>query len=150
MSPFADHIQKLSAKYRWLQIAMVAVGLLFMFHILTTPEPQLSLDVANGTYVSSGGATLILRDGKLSAGNGSIRYVIERDKQGAYIFPDGYLLAEEGGAVRVERNQDLMKSYLDKPERPLKISFWVWPNPLSKTPDLIVFDRQPETEPGVR
>lgn len=133
-----------------LAVIIVAVGLFALFSILTAPpEPRPALGSVNGTWVSSDGGMLTLRDGKLSAGNTSTTYVIETDKQGTYIAPGGRLIAEDGGSVRVEHRQNGMKSYLSEPDGPSRISFWVWPSARSTGPDIVVFDRQTGREPDV-
>jgi hypothetical protein len=93
---------------------------------------------------------LTLRDGTLSASDASTPYVIETDKQGTYVAPSDRLIAEHGGSVRVEQQQDRMKAYLNEPDRPSSISFWVWRSAQSTRPDMVVFNRQPEREPDVR
>jgi hypothetical protein len=134
-----------------LAVIAAAVGLFALFSILTAPpQPRPPLDIVNGTWVSSDGGMLTMRDGKLSAGNASTTYVIETDKQGTYVLLGGRLLAEDGGSVRVEHHQDWMKSYLDEPASPSRISLWVWRSDQSTGPDLVVFDRRPEREPDVR
>ena len=134
-----------------LAVIIAAVGLCVLLSIPTASRrPQPLPNVVNGTWVSSDGGTLTLRDGTLSAGNASTTYAIETDKQGTYVAASGRLIAEHGGVVRVEQHQDRMKSYLNEPDSPSSISFWVWRNAPGTRPDVVVFNRQPEREPDVR
>jgi hypothetical protein len=138
----------------WLGFGAVAVlgGALvvgLLLHPLKSYQSP-NVSVANGTYMNAQGGSVILRDGMLSTGTQSTGYDVETDKVGPYIIVERRLIIQPDGAVQVGASRDLMKSYMDAPNRPSKITFWMWRTPDDGSPDQYVFARRSDAGSEIR
>jgi len=102
-------------------LPLMAFALLAIY-VLAVPGPKLPLDAANGVYANDCCGTIVLRDGVMSFGNQELTYVIEKDKQGAYILPQRYVGIYPGQGLQIERSRNVLKLSLDDEEHPQTIT----------------------------
>ena len=75
----------------------MAVVTVIWLYLLLWPMPKLPIDAANGVYANPCCQPIILRDGTMSFGKHEVRYLIEEDKEGAYLLPQAYVGVEPSG-----------------------------------------------------
>jgi len=93
-----------------------------MLYIAVTPMPRDPIGTANGVYSGSCCGTLVLRDGILSFGDTSVRYVVEHDKGGPYVLPDAYVGVVGGTKLRLDRTKDALIIRLQDSDAPKSLS----------------------------
>jgi hypothetical protein len=105
-----------------LMIVAYASWLTYAVALFTVPMnvPKLPITIANGAYQNDCCGTLVLQDGRMSAMNQSVSYVIERDKGGPYVLPSVYVGGSAKGLV-IERSKASLKLHLDDAENPTAI-----------------------------
>ncbi|MDB5691765.1 MAG: hypothetical protein JWO81_828 [Alphaproteobacteria bacterium] len=86
-------------------------------------EDREPIGVANGEYANGCCGSMILRDGVLTFAGDSVRYVVERDKEGRYVLPEHLLLVEDNRLFLERRNYPL-KMRLDGSNPPRAIKVW--------------------------
>ena len=107
-----------AAVFRLTIIAVVPIGLLLYFLAFPPTEP---IATANGRYTNPCCGSLVLRDGRITTSdNQFVRYVVEHDKRGRYIVPEGYVGASKRGIV-IRRAGNPLKIYLEPSQPPQHI-----------------------------
>ena len=102
---------------------LVAVAALFLVaRSLIIPESLIPIGQANGTYANDCCGTLTLRDGTMRIGKREIAYVIERDKNGAYLLPRLYVGVDPRYGLQIERSKYPLMLRLDDEKHPKDIS----------------------------
>lgn len=120
----------------FLRIALIAVIFVGAPLYWGAFPPRLPISTANGLFASACCGTVVLRDGRLTLGNGrEVAYVVERDNAGRYILPVDYVGTTDHGLL-VKRNGNPLKLRLDDVPRPRRIEVVN-----ATTGDVVMFDR---------
>jgi hypothetical protein len=81
-------------------IAIVIIGWLYM---VFSGVPKLPISTANGTYRNSCCGAVSLHDGIMTLnGQKRVRYIVEKDKGGAYVLPISYVGIRQGHELQIE------------------------------------------------
>ena len=102
---------------RW-SLAIPVAASLAMLYVMVAPTPSLPISMANGVYANDCCGTVRLQDGAMSFRGGSVSYVIERDKGGAYLMPTKYVGVEPPYGLQIERQKYPLKLRLDDEAHP--------------------------------
>jgi hypothetical protein len=102
-------------------LVVLIVAALWLFLIFSA-EPKLPLASANGQFENACCGVIALSNGELSVNrHQSVRYVIEQDKVGAYVFPEALVSVLGGNQVQVDRGRTPLKLRLDRVSNPTQI-----------------------------
>lgn len=85
--------------------------------IFTTGEPRLALSSANGSYYNPCCGFVTLHNSELRSGNDAVSYVIEEDKEGAYVLPEA-LVSVASNRLDIDRTAYPFKLRLDREHNP--------------------------------
>ncbi|HWI85314.1 MAG TPA: hypothetical protein VNT42_03175 [Sphingomonas sp.] len=108
---------------RWIGIFGTAMVVIAGIYIALAGEPKLPIGIANGTYANRCCGTISLRNGvmTLSGGQG-VRYVVGKDKGGAYVFPEAFVGVWQGRGFQVEADRRYpLKLRLNDADNPTEI-----------------------------
>lgn len=98
--------------------AVFITGLIIWAYILLSDAPRLAIAIANGSYSNPCCGTLVLADGAMEFADQRVSYVIEEDKAGPYVLPQGYVGATSNGIeLRPEAYPLKLRIHLASPKQ---------------------------------
>lgn len=106
---------------RLMIVAHIAGGA-YAISLFTMPltAPQLSIALADGSYVNECCGRLTLINGRMTVGARNVSYVVEDDKEGPYVLPTSYVGAASRGFV-MRRDGQPLKLRLNNEAHPTSI-----------------------------
>ncbi len=85
-----------------------------MLYVVMSGDRQLPVGIANGSFRNPGIGTLVLQNGKMAVNGQHVSYVVEADKEVAYLLPSAYVGVSARGFI-VNRGGRPLKMRLDDP-----------------------------------